>query len=204
MRQESDLSEYQRKRNFQNTDEPEGVKIPKKSGDYMIHLHDARRLHFDLRLEWKGVLKSWAIPKGPSYDPKVKRLAVRTEDHPDDYKSYEGVIPDKSYGAGPSLIWDAGNFIPLDDFDRGFKKGHLRFRIEGIKLKGDWSLIKLKESDEKKENWLLVKENDEYANSITPTHENAPESVATGRTLEELKTEKKSLKQILKKILFLN
>src|SRR5690606_4155799 len=111
--------------------------------------------------------------------PSVKRLAVRTEDHPDDYKNYEGVIPEKSYGAGPSLIWDAGNFVPLEDFDRGFKKGHLRFRIEGVKLKGDWSLIRLR-NDEKKENWLLVKEQDEFAGLESPSRENAPESVASG------------------------
>lgn len=185
------LDQYIKKRNFKRTEEPRGEKLTQDSGDFVIHLHGATRLHYDLRLQWKGVLKSWAVPKGPSYNPRDKRLAVRTEDHPDEYKNFEGVIPDHEYGAGPSLIWDAGEFEPLEDFDKGFKKGHLRFRIHGIKMKGIWNLIRLKNETEK-ENWLLVKEKDEFANPpFLSDISDWPESVATGRSLEELETPEK-------------
>lgn len=189
MARKSSLNPYLKKRNFARTDEPRGepedLHLSKDCGDYMIHLHDARALHYDLRLQWRGVLKCWAVPKGPSNDPSVKRLAIRTEDHPDEYKSYEGVIPKESYGAGPSLIWDAGHFTPIEDFDDGLEKGHVRFFLEGIKLKGAFSLIRIK-GYSGKENWLLVKEQDEYAGLPTPNRENFPESVASGRTLEDL------------------
>lgn len=185
------LDEYIKKRNFSKTSEPRAVLDSDKSGDYMIHLHDARRKHYDLRLQWKGVLKCWAVPKGPSYNPQDKRLAVRTEDHPDAYKAYEGVIPEKSYGAGPSLIWDAGEFIPIEDFDEGLKKGHLKFLIDGAKLKGAWSLIRMKGS-EKKEQWLLVKEKDEYANLGNPVKD-WQESIATGRSLQELEHDEENM-----------
>lgn len=188
MKTSDTLKKYRTKRDFSQTSEPDALHISKDSGDFMIHHHDARRDHYDLRLQWKGVLKSWAIPKGPSYAPSTKRLAVRTEDHPDDYKAFEGVIPEGEYGAGPSLIWDAGKFEPLDDFDKGFKKGHLRFRLDGVKLKGTWSLIRFK-GEEKKEQWLLVKEDDEFAFDNDDPIELGEESVATGRTLTDLKNE---------------
>lgn len=187
------LKDYIKKRDFNKTSEPQAVLKSKSSGDYMIHLHDARRRHFDIRLQWKGVLKCWAVPKGPSYNPKDKRLAVRTEDHPDDYKSYEGLIPKDQYGAGPSLIWDAGEFIPLEDFEKGMKKGHLRIAIDGVRLKGAWSLIRLKNESEKKENWLLVKENDEFANSVDLRITDCTTSVATGRDLKDLKGKDQSV-----------
>lgn len=186
------LRDYIKKRDFNKTSEPEAVLKSKSSGDFMVHLHDARKRHYDLRLQWKGVLKCWAIPKGPSYDTSDKRLAVRTEDHPDDYKNYEGVIPEKQYGAGPSLIWDAGDFIPLENFDKGLKKGHLRFALDGVKLKGAWNLIRMK--NQKKENWLLIKEDDEFANWAKKnkkmfSQEEWDASVATGRGLKDLESE---------------
>ncbi len=180
------LTEYNRKRNFKITSEPKGKRERAVSGDYMIHLHDARRLHYDLRLGWKGVLKSWAVPKGPSLNPDEKRLAVMTEDHPMDYKNFEGVIPDKQYGAGPSLIWDAGRWRPLGDFEAGLKKGHVRIFINGIKLKGIWNIIKMRFGDSSKSQWLMVKEKDKYA-SETIHPDRWIESVATGSTLDELR-----------------
>lgn len=188
------LDQYIKKRNFKRTTEPKGERLSHDSGDFVVHLHDATRLHYDFRLQWKGALKSWAIPKGPSYSTKDKRLAVRTEDHPDEYKSFEGVIPEGQYGSGPSLIWDAGEFEPLEDFDQGFKKGHLRFRIHGVKMKGAWSLIRMRgEKDGKadKANWLLVKEDDEFANLPFMDVNRWPESVVTGRTLKEIEQEEK-------------
>ncbi len=166
----------------------------KKSGDFMVHLHGARKRHYDLRLQWKGVLKCWAIPKGPSSDPKDKRLAVRTEDHPDDYKAYEGVIPEKSYGAGPSLIWDAGEFISLEDFEKGLKNGHLRFATDGVRMKGAWNLV-LMNSKQKKQNWLLIKEDDEFANACDMAA--LETSVATGRTLKNLENDEEPEESIV-------
>lgn len=188
----SPLQDYERKRDFTRTREPRPGRRSEKSGDYMVHLHDARTRHFDLRLQWKGVLKSWAVPKGPSFHPEDKRLAVRTEDHPDEYKNYEGVIPEKNYGAGPSLIWDVGEFQPLSDFDEGFRKGHLRFRIEGIKLKGIWNLVRTGIRG-KKDQWLLIKERDEFADWEENISEDYPESVVSGRTLAELEAEDQKL-----------
>ncbi len=182
------LKDYRSKRDFSRTSEPDAQKSGADSGDFMVHHHDASREHYDLRLQWKGVLKSWAIPKGPSYSSQVKRLAVQTEDHPDDYKAFEGVIPDGEYGAGPSLIWDAGEFHPLGDFDKGFKKGHLRFELDGVKLKGAWSLIRIK-SDDKKAQWLLIKEKDEFARDDTDSEILEAASVASGRTLDDLRNE---------------
>lgn len=182
MQKNKNLQTYLKKRNFSSTSEPYAVLRSKKSGDFVVHLHDARRKHYDLRLQWKGVLKCWAIPKGPSLHPKDKRLAVRTEDHPDEYKSFEGVIPKGNYGAGPTLIWDAGEFLPLNDFELGLKKGHIGLYFDGVKLKGKWSLIKMK--GDKKENWLLVKERDEFTSNLDVTVNDA--SVATGRELSDL------------------
>lgn len=189
------LQEYVAKRNFNITSEPGAVLNTKNSGDYMIHLHEARRKHYDLRLQWKGVLKSWAVPKGPSYDSNDKRLAVRTEDHPDEYKSYEGVIPKGNYGAGPSLIWDAGEFIPLTDFDKGLKKGHIKFFLAGVKLVGVWNLVRIG-SQSKKENWLLIKDRDDFDERAQFKVDHFPESVASGRTAADLRNENESSEPI--------
>lgn len=191
------LQEYNTKRNFRKTSEPQGIKSTSQFKDFMVHLHEARRLHYDLRLQWDGVLLSWAIPKGPSYDPNDKRLAVQTEDHPVEYKAFEGVIPEKMYGAGPSLIWDAGSWRPLDhDVKTSLKKGHLKFYLKGVRLRGIWNLVRI-HSKGKKSQWLLIKHNDKYAipqwskkvNLETISKNKNLEwqtSVATGRSLFEL------------------
>lgn len=160
------LDTYSKKRNFKNTPEPKGEKEKspknktKKKGElrFVVQYHEARAKHFDFRLEYQGVLVSFAVPKGFSFDPKVKRLAVHVEDHPLDYIDFEGVIPKGNYGAGTVQIFDKGTYTPLADFEYGFKKGHIKFFLSGEKLKGGWSLLK---TDEK--NWLLVKLDDEFA-----------------------------------------
>jgi bifunctional non-homologous end joining protein LigD len=155
------LETYRKKRRFGETPEPEGGTGSKGGNLYAIQKHDATRLHYDLRLELDGVLKSWAITKGPSLDPSEKRLAVRTEDHPMDYGDFEGVIPEGNYGAGTVLLWDQGTWEPIKDPRKGLKEGKLEFRIEGKRLKGRWALVRMKpRKGEKRENWLLIKGDD--------------------------------------------
>src|SRR5688572_10832249 len=139
------LSTYRAKRDFGQTAEPSGRKAPKTAGGlYVIHEHAATRLHYDLRLEFDGVLLSWAVTKGPSLDPGEKRLAVHVEDHPLDYGAFEGRIPEGNYGAGTVVLWDKGRWFPEYDPHKGLKKGHLAFRLEGKKLRGDWHLVRLR------------------------------------------------------------
>ncbi len=153
----------------------------------MIHKHDATRLHYDLRLQVGDVLKSWAVPKGPSLDPKEKRLAVEVEDHPLEYGGFEGTIPEGQYGAGATLIWDSGTWAPMGDLQSSLEKGALKFRLAGEKLHGGWMLTRLKHRPgEKKNNWLLIKEHDDAASDIDIL-ETRPESVKSGRNVEELK-----------------
>lgn len=146
------LAEYQRKRNFKKSPEPRG----EKKLLFVVQEHHASHLHYDLRLELDGVLKSWAIPKGPSSDPKQKRLAVQVEDHPYEYGKFQGVIPEGEYGAGRVLIWDTGIWIPEGNPHAGLKKGHLSFTLKGKRMKGRWSLIRTNLQG-KKTNWLLFK-----------------------------------------------
>jgi len=151
------LAEYKRKRDFKKTPEPRGKKINSFNQlSYVIQRHAARRLHYDFRLELDGVLKSWAIPKGPSLDPKVKRLAVETEDHPLEYAQFEGMIPKGEYGAGTVEIWDRGTWKPIGDPRAGFEKGHLHFELVGEKLTGEWNLVRTKGQGDKHQ-WLLIK-----------------------------------------------
>jgi bifunctional non-homologous end joining protein LigD len=164
------LGEYRRRRDFKATPEPsEGaVATPeqRKHGlSYVIQRHDARQLHFDFRLELDGVLKSWAVPKGPSLDPAEKRLAVQTEDHPIAYGGFEGTIPAGQYGAGKVLVWDRGSWQPRDDPRKGLRQGKLVFTLQGRKLRGRWALIKLKQSSRSSGagEWLLIKEKDGHA-----------------------------------------
>jgi len=156
-----ELKKYVSKRDFQKTPEPRG-KLTKSRPDliYVIQEHHARRLHYDLRLEFRGVLKSWAVPKGPSLDPKDKRLAVEVEDHPIEYASFEGEIPKGEYGAGQVMIWDSGTWIPPKNPAAAFKKGHIDFEIKGEKLRGNWTLVRLKGNEK---NWLLFKRQDVFA-----------------------------------------
>jgi bifunctional non-homologous end joining protein LigD len=187
------LQEYKSKRNFKSTPEPEGqVESTQGGNSFVIQKHAATRLHYDFRLEMEGVLRSWAVPKGPSLDPGEKRLAVHVEDHPLDYGTFEGIIPKGQYGGGTVLLWDRGTWHPEGDPVAGYKKGHLRFRLDGEKLQGSWDLFRMggrrRGDDEEKENWLLVKVNDETAQpgSGEAITEERPESVATGLSLEEI------------------
>jgi bifunctional non-homologous end joining protein LigD len=191
------LEQYWRKRDFKQTSEPAGKrstagKFKSVGGLFIIHKHDARRLHYDLRLEHKGVLWSWAVTRGPSLDPSEKRLAVHVEDHPLDYADFEGNIPKGSYGAGSVVVWDEGSWVPEGDAAAGMKKGHLSFELVGQKLKGSWHLVRLKAREkEKRDNWLLIKAQDEFATADGDILESAPKSVKSGLTNEEIAEGKK-------------
>ena len=190
------LEEYRRKRDFKKTAEPAGGRIRKKPAVegrvFVIQKHAARRLHYDFRLELDGVLKSWAVAKGPSYNPQDKRLAVRTEDHPMEYGGFEGIIPKGEYGGGTVLLWDRGHWIPEgDDPAEAYAKGRLKFTLEGKKMRGRWALIRMGgSSGEGGKNWLLIKERDELASEDFSVVDEAPKSVATGREIEQIATEK--------------
>jgi bifunctional non-homologous end joining protein LigD len=181
------LAEYRRKRDFAKTAEPAGKWVRKKGNSLVVQKHAATRLHYDFRLELDGVLKSWAVTKGPSLDPAEKRLAVRTEDHPLEYGRFEGTIPEGQYGGGTVMLWDRGTWEPLSDPQAGLKEGKLHFRLNGERLKGGWALIRMPpRGKEKRENWLLIKERDEYSDESDPILSEFTTSVATGRTMEEI------------------
>lgn len=181
------LQEYHRKRDFNATSEPVGTHARTRSGhalQYCIQKHDASHLHYDFRLELDGTLKSWAIPKGPSLDPKVRRLAVHVEDHPLDYANFEGHIPEGHYGAGDVIVWDRGIWEPEGDPRQAYAKGKLRFRLQGEKLSGVWNLFRTQLAG-KKEQWMLVKSNDGQARSEVDYSivEALPDSVLSERSL---------------------
>ena len=158
------LKHYKSKRDFSITSEPaEGGERGKDGLSFVIQKHWASRLHYDLRLELDGTMKSWAVPKGPSYDPKDKRMAVHVEDHPIAYSSFEGTIPERQYGAGKVIIWDKGTWEPQDDAHQGYAAGNLKFEMHGHKMQGKWALIRMKGKGEKQEPWLLIKEKDDLA-----------------------------------------
>ncbi len=187
------LEPYRERRDFSRTPEPGGRQAPPGGFSYVIQKHDARRLHFDLRLELDGVLKSWAVPKGPSVDPGQRRLAVQVEDHPIEYGGFEGVIPPGEYGAGTVMIWDRGVWVPEGDPREGYRKGHLRFRLEGGRLRGHWTLARMgRHGGGGGENWLLIKHSDEYAGGGEPVH-SAATSIASGRSLEAIAAERDRL-----------
>ena len=185
-----DLSRYREMRDFSRTPEPSGVrKEPGPDLRFVIQKHAARRLHYDLRLELDGVYKSWAVTKGPSLDPHIKRLAVHVEDHPIDYGDFEGIIPKGEYGGGAVMIWDRGFWRPEGDPAKGYAKGHLAFELDGEKLHGRWHLVRTKRRPgDKKEQWLLFKSDDEFAHPEAEEDilEAAPDSVATRRTMDEI------------------
>src|SRR5947208_13176968 len=177
------LSAYRAKRSLDRTTEPgarPATPAPKAGGLFIVHMHDATRLHWDLRLEMDGVLRSWAVPKGPSANRADKRLAVKGEDHPMEYGDFEGIIPEGNYGAGSVIVWDRGVWVPLEDVREGFAKGKLLFELKGYKLRGRWTLIKLKKTDKE---WLLIKERDQYVSTEPYTNE----SVLSGLTNDELR-----------------
>jgi len=189
------LGEYRRKRDFTRTSEPRGgrrkaaVKLA-----YVIQKHAASHLHFDLRLELDGVMKSWAVPKGPSLDTSVKRLAMEVEDHPIEYNAFEGTIPKGEYGGGTVMIWDRGTYAyggdddvePVDGLREGYARGDFKFVLHGKRLKGSWVLVRTRRGDPKRAQWLLIKHRDEYAEPGSEVVEEYLTSAATGRTMDEI------------------
>jgi DNA ligase D-like protein (predicted 3'-phosphoesterase) len=189
------LERYRSKRDPKRTPEPFGKPGRRRSKEprFVIQQHDATAMHYDVRLEAEGVLKSWAVPKGPSTDPREKRLAMPTEDHPMEYASFEGVIPEGEYGAGPVIVWDEGWFRNLTEedgreipFAKGLRRGHVKFRLEGEKLRGGWSLRRTTIGRDRREKWLLVKLRDETADARRNPVSTQPRSVRSGRTIREV------------------
>jgi bifunctional non-homologous end joining protein LigD len=177
------LTEYKKKRRFTKTPEPGPEKKRTKTGRiFVVQKHRATQLHYDFRLEVDGVLKSWAVPKGPSLDPKVRRLAMQVEDHPVDYAQFEGVIPEGEYGGGTVMVWDYGTYKPeeTDNVAEALRKGELKFSLNGKKLKGSWVLVRTRDRQ-----WLLIKHRDYYTTEEDVT-EIAPASILTRRTLAEI------------------
>ena len=184
------LEKYRQKRNFKLSPEPKGRSKTKhkRSLLYVIQKHRASQLHYDFRLEWDGVLLSWAIPKGPSLDPSVKRLAMQVEDHPVEYGSFEGVIPAGEYGGGTVMLWDSGTWEPEEDLpvEDSLRKGSLKFKLNGKKLRGSWALVRTKNyRGTQKSAWLLIKHRDAFASREDITLEK-PRSVVTRRLLAQI------------------
>lgn len=184
------LEKYHQKRNFKISPEPKGKAVAKRKHSllYVIQKHRATQLHYDFRLEWNGVLLSWAIPKGPSLDPRVKRLAMQVEDHPVDYGSFEGVIPEGEYGGGTVMLWDRGTWSPEEkiDVDESLREGSLKFKLNGRKLQGSWALVRTKGFGRKQKTaWLLIKHRDAFASSKDVTLEK-PRSVTSRRLMAQI------------------
>ena len=187
------LSEYKRKRDFTKTAEPEGKAVKKKSGralHFVVQKHAAGHLHYDFRLEIDGVMKSWAVPRGPSYDPSVKRLAMEVEDHPIEYNSFEGTIPKGQYGGGTVMLWDRGTYEPesgggVEALRDGYEHGDLKIILHGKRLMGGWVLVRMRRPGTRAQ-WLLIKHRDEYTTSKVDVTKEVQTSVTTGRTMEEI------------------
>jgi len=194
MKKSDFLKEYHKKRDFDRTSEPFGVSknsSKSKQAIFVIQKHDASNLHYDFRLEVDGVLKSWAVPKGPSTVPSEKHLAVQTEDHPVDYADFEGTIREDEYGGGTVMIWDAGTYQNMNDKDgkklsmsEAIKNGHVLFRLDGKKIKGGYALIHAGKG--KNKNWLLIKKNDEQADARRNPVSSEKKLVLSGRTLNQI------------------
>jgi bifunctional non-homologous end joining protein LigD len=189
------LAEYRRKRDFSRTREPRGAATRRgaraRRAD-VIQRHEATRLHFDLRLELDGVMKSWAVPKGPSLDPAVKRLAIEVEDHPIEYNSFEGTIPEGEYGGGTVMLWDRGTYgyagdaeDPVAALRAGYRKGDFKFELRGKRLRGSWVLVRTRRQGRKNQ-WLLIKHRDDEADPTLDPVEAYQTSVKTGRTMAEI------------------
>jgi DNA ligase D-like protein (predicted 3'-phosphoesterase) len=201
---DSSLKEYRKKRDLKKSPEPAGKKKRTSKGKniFVIQKHDASHLHYDFRLEIDGVLKSWAVPKGPSTDPHEKRLAVETEDHPMEYATFEGVIPEGEYGAGPVIVWDNGTFDNIKEKDgkiiplaQCYKNGQIEVSLHGKKLQGAYALVHTSFGDDtRKKDWLLIKMNDDYADARRNPVKTEPESVISGKTIEEMQAKKKRKK----------
>jgi bifunctional non-homologous end joining protein LigD len=188
------LEQYRRKRDFTRTAEPRGGTVrPKQKLVFVIQKHAARNLHYDLRLELDGVMKSWAVPKGPSLDPSVKRLAMEVEDHPIEYNAFEGTIPRGEYGGGTVMLWDRGTYSyggsdpdQLHGLREGYRKGDFKFNLHGKRLGGSWVLVRTRRDARGRAQWLLIKHRDEHAvpgSDVTADYET---SVATGRTMQAI------------------
>ena len=188
------LALYNSKRDFAKTAEPAGTLAKGHGNRFIVQKHDATRLHWDFRLEMDGVLKSWAVTRGPSLDPADKRLAVRTEDHPLSYATFEGTIPQDEYGGGTVMLWDEGTWAPIKGKSaKDLDKGHLHFILKGERMKGEWLLIRLKpRGKERRENWLLRKIDDGEAGGSDTLVEAGLTSVKTGRTMQEIAEGKKA------------
>ena len=192
------LTQYKKKRSFKDTPEPTGGTPSKTALRFVVQKHAASHLHYDFRLEMEGVLKSWAVPKGPSLNPEDKRLAMMVEDHPYDYRTFEGIIPEGNYGAGTVIVWDEGNYSSLEPGNKKeqekillkqLKAGSLKILLNGEKLKGEFALVKIK-NDAKGNAWLLIKHNDEYAKKTDVTRK--ARSVVSKKTIDEVaKTSKR-------------
>jgi bifunctional non-homologous end joining protein LigD len=185
------LNEYRKKRDFKVSPEPSGEKTAPKAKSsliYVIQKHRASHLHYDFRLEYRGTLLSWAIPKGPSLDPSVKRLAMRVEDHPVEYANFEGVIPEGEYGGGTVMIWDQGTWTPESpDIAAALEKGDLKFTLHGKKLKGSWVLVRTRGyGSSSKTSWLLIKHRDEFARSGVDITQEMARSAVSNRLLAEI------------------
>lgn len=186
------LKKYQQRRNLKESGEPAArKKSSAKSLIFVIQKHASSHLHYDFRLEIDGVLKSWAVPKGPSLDPRVKRLALPTDDHPYDYATFEGVIPEGNYGAGTVMVWDKGTYKNIKEKDGTlvplstcYDNGHLEFFLKGKKLKGAFTLVRTGEGND--ERWLLIKMRDEYADARRNPVSSEPDSAKTGRSMKEI------------------
>jgi bifunctional non-homologous end joining protein LigD len=187
------LQEYRRKRDFSRTREPKGGKRRKSTRlAYVIQKHAASRLHFDLRLELDGVMKSWAVPKGPSLDPSVKRLAIEVEDHPIEYNAFEGTIPEGEYGGGTVMIWDTGTYTAAADGDdpevvlrEGYRKGDFKFVLRGKRLTGSWVLVRTRGKGRRNQ-WLLIKHRDDAADPEADPVAEELTSARSGRTMDEI------------------
>ena len=191
---EPQLAEYRRKRDFSRTAEPAGGKAPAgQKLAFVIQKHAASHLHYDLRLELDGVMKSWAVPKGPSLDPAVKRLAMQVEDHPIEYNTFEGTIPKGEYGGGTVMLWDRGTYSyggsdsdPIDGLRRGYQKGDFKFVLHGKRLRGSWVLVRTRRDPKGRAQWLLIKHRDESALPGSDVTAEYQTSVATRRSMEEI------------------
>lgn len=185
---EMSLKQYHQKRDFVRSPEPPGSARAQRGARFVVQKHDASRLHYDFRLELGGVLKSWAVPKGPCLDPSQKRLAVQVEDHPLEYADFEGIIPAGEYGGGTVMVWDRGTWHSIGDPQAGYAAGRLKFSLEGNKLKGDWALVRTNRPGKGPPQWLLIKHRDRAARPLSELDilEKMPRSAATGRTLAQI------------------
>ena len=183
------LTKYRSKRDFEVTPEPKGGKSSKRNGkelSFVVQKHQASHLHYDFRLEWNGVLLSWAIPKGPSLNPPVKRLAMQVEDHPLEYGDFEGVIPEGEYGGGTVMVWDRGYWVPeVPDVDKALRAGQLKFSLYGTKLRGSWALVRTAIGGSSKTKWLLIKHRDGYVSTDDITIEQ-PRSAKSKKLLADI------------------